>query len=158
MAKAAKTSNTKVSLTVKKKSNNGNPLIIDGFTNSEMQPQKNTFSEFKKKSMKLIQDYEDETYVKTREAAVYRDGFNNLVKAADKLKDKCNALETRNQFLEKNNGDIQIKKMNNILKKGTLNDDRREEIDQKYNELEDDLSKIISKYYNDPKLSDKKKR
>lgn len=146
-----------------------NPLTIDDITKSELAPVENTFTEFKKKTLGVLRHYEEEDFKKTLEIDMYREGAHFTKIERDKLKEENNELKARNQYLEKNNGNSQIKEIHNELKKDHLTEARKEKIMSDYEKKKKAFfeSQGISKYLknpvisdalSDPKISAKKKR
>lgn len=146
--------------TNKKKSHKKKTITINGLSKSDMEPSKNTTSEFKKKTLGVLRHYEEEDFKKCLEIEMYREGAYYTKLEKDRLEEENEKLKERNKYLEKNNGDKQIKEFHNELKKDHLTDDRKEEIKNEYEEKKRAFfeSQGILKYLNDPKISSKKKR
>lgn len=137
----------------KKKELFANPLTIDGITNSDLIPEKPTLSDFKKKTLKLLQFYEENDYKKTKEIEITKE-------CADLLAIELEKEKARNKLLEKNSGNKDIVELNEKMKKGQLTESRKKEIDNNLDKLKRDTFEKygIQKYLNDPNISAKKKR
>lgn len=142
------------------KKKGGNPLTIEGVTNTDMAPPKNTFTEFKKKTISVLKHYEEENYKKSLEVDMYREGAYFTKLERDKIKEENEKLKARNEYLEKNTGNKQIKEFHNELKKDQLTEVRRQEIESEYEKKKRAFFKSqgISKYLNDSSISYEKKK
>lgn len=134
--------------------------ISINISKSDLASEKNTFTDFKKRTLGVLRHFEEEDYKKCLEIEMYQEGTHYMKIDRDKLKEENDKLKARNEFLEKNNGDKQIQHLHNELKKDHLTEARKEEIKNEYDEKRKAFfeSHGIIKYLNDPKLSQKKKQ
>lgn len=150
-----------------------NPLTVDGVTPSEVAPPKNTLSDFTRKSLIVMERYIEKDYINTkrlemkdRGEAFLKKSLNEKNRVINEKDNEIEKLKIRNEYLEKNNGNVQIKKMHEMLKNSQMVDiknKRKKELDEQLRREEEEYFRSIGaqgfeKYANDPNISAKKNK
>lgn len=145
--------------TQKKKQNLKNHLTVE-CTKSEMEPEKDTFTDYKRKTVHALERIEEENFKQAIRIKTVTKVADGLEIQRDNLKKEIDNLKIRNEYLEKHNGNKQIKEMHAEYKKDHLTESKKEKILAEEEKFEKALfkSKGIPEYLDDPNITVKKKR
>lgn len=129
-------------------------------SNSDMQKPKDTLTEIKKNTVKMLRKYEEEIFDKELDIENWKAVADNLEGERNKVNEKYKKVMERNKMLEEATGDKRIKEINKVFNTVHMTDETREErIAAKAKERELLFKQYkIKEFLDNPNKSDKKKR